>query len=121
VDVIIASAGQDLRFAVELVFGQLPSACVVGTASEANGALALLGTAAPDVSFLDLPLAGMGGAAVVETTRSRWPDTTVVVVARDPDERERALTTGADRFVVVGNSPDELGAVLTDLGRGTTR
>lgn len=116
-NVVIASGDQDLRLGVELVVTKIQRASVVGSAAEAEGVLALLGIASPDLLILDWRLPSADGPKVIASARTLAPGVSVLVLGHRSGERGPALDAGADDFVVIGRSPEALTDALKALAR----
>jgi DNA-binding NarL/FixJ family response regulator len=107
-DVLLASARSDLRFALEVLLREEPGVSVVGTATGTEGLLALIGTNCPDLVIFDWELPGRPPGEVLAAVRalSCSPDT--IVLGKDNAARDEALVAGADTFVLRGTPPQAL-------------
>jgi DNA-binding NarL/FixJ family response regulator len=125
VDVVLASAQSDLRFALEVFLREQPGVVVVGTATGTRGLTALIESICPDIVILDggllaQPWAGepLAGVMAAGQTCERAPR--IVVLGRYAFERQAVLDAGADAFVWRGDPPEALIIALRQLvpGRG---
>jgi DNA-binding NarL/FixJ family response regulator len=93
---------------------------IVGEAATGPQLLAMVERRRPDVVMLDPQLPGAGGAELVETIRSNWPETRVVVLSAstDPDAIDGALLAGASAYIVKNISPADLPAVIRQVSNG---
>ncbi len=82
---------------------------VSGVASTGEDALEHLARSLPNLMLVDVSLPRMSGLDLVATVRQRWPGTRVVVLSGHGDRSHvsRAISAGADGFVVKGN-PEEI-------------
>jgi EAL domain-containing protein (putative c-di-GMP-specific phosphodiesterase class I)/CheY-like chemotaxis protein len=78
---------------------------VVGTAPDADGAVALVHRWQPDVVLLDLRMPG-GGLEAAQMIGSVSPATKIVVFSADVGEVLPLLRSGIDGYVVKGSSPE---------------
>jgi DNA-binding NarL/FixJ family response regulator len=95
---------------------------VVGAASSAEEALALVAQQTPDVLLLDLELQGMSGVDAIPRLRDASPGTRILVfTAYDTDERVlSAVRAGAGGYLLKGAAVTEIaGAVRTVAAGGT--
>jgi DNA-binding NarL/FixJ family response regulator len=88
-----------------------PEFAVVGSVQSAEAALALVGSAAPDVILLDLELGGgMDGVAAIGPLLAARPDARILVfTAYDTSERVfAAIQAGAKGYLLKGAPVEEL-------------
>ena len=88
-----------------------PEFAVVGSVQSAEAALALIGSAAPDVILLDLELGGgMDGVAAIGPLLAARPDARILVfTAYDTSERVfAAVQAGAKGYLLKGAPVEEL-------------
>jgi DNA-binding NarL/FixJ family response regulator len=115
VDVVLASARSDLRFALEVFLREQPGVVVVGTATGARGLLALIRTTCPDLVILDWGLPGQPLAKVLDEARAHEQPPSTIVLGRDEFDRQPALDAGADVYVQRGDPPETLLVALRQL------
>ncbi len=95
---------------------------VVATGVDADAAVAIAATHAPDVLILDLELGGRSGLDAIAGIKDASPRTRIVIFSAYAGE-ERVATAferGADSYVLKGTSSDELVAVLRAVAAGGT-
>jgi CheY-like chemotaxis protein len=85
---------------------------VVGEAECAEGLLALVETACPDLVLLHWRLQGMAGSELLRRLKEMCPNLHVIVLSARMGERQDALASGADGFVSKMDQPDKLLAAL---------
>ncbi|HEV7178698.1 MAG TPA: response regulator transcription factor [Candidatus Baltobacteraceae bacterium] len=93
---------------------------VVGRASNAHDALAIVREARPDVVVLDLELPGRGGVDVLRDLKGASPSLRIVVFTAYGG-RERiagVLESGADSYVLKGTSSEELVTAIHAAAKG---
>jgi DNA-binding NarL/FixJ family response regulator len=83
---------------------------VVGTASDGEEAVSLVGAVDPDVVLMDLSMPGMNGVEATRQVTARHPDVQVLVLTSFSDgERVRdALDAGAVGYLLKDSDPLEL-------------
>jgi two-component system invasion response regulator UvrY len=90
---------------------------ILAEARDGAQALDLAAELAPDAILMDLEMPGMDGYEATRRIKARQPAPRVVILSvhASPVERERALSAGADCFVMKGANYEELVNAL--LGR----
>jgi DNA-binding NarL/FixJ family response regulator len=93
---------------------------VVGTHSDAEGALAAAADERPDVVLLDLALPGMDGITALSRFQSLEPGPSVLVLTMsdEPPVLAAALRAGARGYVVKGSEPDDIARAIEGVARG---
>lgn len=104
------AARDELSFLLE----QCGNVCIVGEASSASEALALLATDAPDVVFVDLRMPGPDGIALAEAIKARHPQTAVIVVSAHDEGALRAFEARVLDYLL---KPVRLERLKAALGR----
>jgi DNA-binding NarL/FixJ family response regulator len=107
-DVVLASAKSDLRFALEVLLREQPGVSVVGTATGASGLLALIDSTSPDLVILDRSLPGRPWPDLLTAVCAGGARPCLIVLGKDQAARQEALGAGADAFVQLGDPPDSL-------------
>ena len=91
---------------------------IVGEAGDGEEAIAQAPAAEPEVVLLDLNMPNMNGFEALPHLRERLPATKILILTtgQAPKERQRALESGADGFIVkparVFSLDDEIQAAL---------
>ena len=95
---------------------------VVGEASSAEDALAVLARTRPDLILLDLELPGMSGIDAIPRLREISPQTRVLVfTASDTDERVlSAVRSGAGGYLLKGVAVSEITSAIRTVAAGGT-
>ncbi len=105
----------------ELMVVALGGAFECDEAPDGEEALRLLRADTPDLVLLDVMLPGLSGLDVLREMRAddELRDVPVVVVSawQTPEDIERAVECGADRFLTKPFSPEALISVVSDLVR----
>lgn len=95
---------------------------IVATGVNADAAVAIAGTHAPDVLILDLELGGKSGLDAIAGVKAASTGTRVVIFSAYAGEERvaTAFARGADSYVLKGTSSDELVAVVRAVASGGT-
>ena len=93
---------------------------LVGSARDADEAIAVAQATHPDVALVDVRMPGGGGIRVAEVVRSSLPNTRVIAytVAADRATVVRMLESGAVGYLVKGTDPTEIVASIDRAARG---
>jgi DNA-binding NarL/FixJ family response regulator len=93
---------------------------LVGSARSGEEALALLGSAQPDVAIVDLQLPGMDGLSFVRAARQVRPQLRSLVVSSlsDPLALTRVRESGVEGYVEKDGSPELLTEALMTVVQG---
>jgi DNA-binding NarL/FixJ family response regulator len=104
----------DLQLLLELS-GEMK---IVGQTNNGLEAVHLAASFQPDVILMDLELPGLDGYEATRRIKSRQPATRIIILTihASPGDRERALVSGADDFVVKGSSYETLRNVILGTG-----
>lgn len=108
--VVLVDDHEFLRGGLRLRLEREPATAVVGEASNARDALAVIGRTLPDLVVLDLGLPDRGGIDVAADIRASWPRMKIIVLTGDSKDSAPAdaIRAGADGFVFKEDSADSL-------------
>ena len=110
--IVLAIRESGLRLAFELLISQEPGVRVLGTVSDVDGLLALVGTNFPDLVLLDWELPGRPMIEVLPEFKTLERVPIIVAVCSNLDAKAAAVEAGADDFLLKGGPPDRVIAVL---------
>ena len=104
----------DLQLLLELS-GEMK---IVGQTNNGLEAVHLAASLQPDVILMDLELPGLDGYEATRRIKSRQPATRIIILTihASPGDREQALVSGADDFVVKGSTYETLRNVILGTG-----
>lgn len=114
-NILLATRHTDARLALELLLSEEPGICIVGTASEPEGLLALIRTTQPDLVVLDWSLPGRPAPTILAEAQRVASQLRFLVLGQDGGMRQRALDVGAHAFVLIGDPPEQLLAALRQV------
>ncbi|UCF27927.1 MAG: response regulator [Chloroflexota bacterium] len=108
--IVIATGDTDLRLAIQLMLSEEPGISIIGSVSDCDGLNALVKSTRPNYALIDWALPGCKIDEVIENlkTGSRDTELKIIVIARQRREKEAALESGADEFIVIGDPPEKL-------------
>jgi len=118
--VIVAEDEEPLRMALADLLARQPGLELVGTASDADGAIELARTAKPDVALLDIRMPAGGGARAASAICVVSPDTRSIALSVY-EERSNVLEllrAGAVSYIVKGSPPPEIVEAIKRAVRG---
>lgn len=120
VRIMLADDHAILRAGLRLLLENQPNFTVVGEAENGVEALALVGSAQPDVLLLDLNMPEADGISVLAKIRQTAPKTKVLVLTMHDDARylKEALAAGAAGYVLKKAVDTELLIAIRAVLRG---
>lgn len=109
-----------MRQVLRLVVESEPDLSVVGTARDAESAIAAVPVVTPDIVLMDLQLPGLSGIEATRELSSQHPLVRVVVLSASCSRAlvSRALAVGAWGYLLKEGSPEELLSGIRDVADG---
>ena len=114
-NILLAIYWRDLRLAIDLFLREEPGINVVGVAGETESLLALFETTRPQIVLLDWDLPGRTIPEVLRTIHAAANPPKLIVLGNRENQKDIALKTGADVFVVKGEPPQQLVAAIRQI------
>jgi DNA-binding NarL/FixJ family response regulator len=105
---VIADDSPHARHGQRALLETQPGIEVVGEATDGKEAVRLVEKIQPDSVILDVRMPGMNGLEATRLIKKQWPEIKVIVLSMYAAYQEKALTAGADAFLVKGCSVKEL-------------
>jgi DNA-binding NarL/FixJ family response regulator len=115
----IADMNSTVRLALQIYLQQEPGLYVTGMASEAKGLPAQVEASKPDVLLLDSHLPGATMQGLLADIRGLESPPKIVVLSIKPEDKEPALSAGADAFSSKNAPPEELLEAVRSLREST--
>src|SRR5438876_229090 len=99
-----------VRFGISAIISTQPDMAVVAQATTGREAVELYRKHRPDVTLMDLRLPEMSGVEAIRAIREHYPDSGIIVLTtyQGDEDIHRALTAGAQAYLLKGMSQDEL-------------
>jgi DNA-binding NarL/FixJ family response regulator len=118
--VAIADDDESFRAEVQALLNSIPDVDFVAEAADADGAVRISVTEAPQVLLLDIRAPGVDGVQSVSRIRTAAPQVAIVVLTSvdDGDTLAEAIRTGAVGYVLKHAEEDELVNVIRAAARG---
>ena len=115
--VLIADDSAHAREGLRALLATWPEITVVGEARNGQEAVQQVSACRPDAVVMDLHMPVLDGAEATRLIKQLHPGVTVIVLTLYSTERNIALASGADVFLVKGADPERL---LSALGVAVT-
>jgi len=99
-----------VRFGISAIISTQPDMAVVAQAVTGREAVELYRKHRPDITLMDLRLPEMSGVEAIRAIREHYPDSGIIVLTtyQGDEDIHRALTAGAQAYLLKGMSQDEL-------------
>jgi DNA-binding NarL/FixJ family response regulator len=115
-DVLIASGQPNLRFSLEVFLRQQPGIVIIGTVSNAASLLAIVYAARPNLVIMDWELPGCSPVEVLSEVKAAEYPPQVIILGKDLSASQAAIDAGADGFLLQGDYPTNLLAIIRRVG-----
>jgi len=107
--ILIADDHPVFRFGLRALLNAMPDTEVVGEVTSGEEAIALAGSAQPDVILMDINMPGVNGIEATRRIRETDPDIRILMVTMlEDDSIFAAMRAGARGYVVKGAEPAEV-------------
>ena len=117
--IFIADSNQDFRLGLQMLFRQEPGMYVTGMAIESEGLLKQVEASRADVLILDWHLPGASTIDLLADIQGLESKPKIVVLSIRPEERELALSAGADAFISKSGTPEEMLELVRSVREST--
>jgi len=115
-DVLIASGQPNLRFGLEVFLRQQSGLVIVGTVSNADGLLAMIHAAQPNLVIMDWELPDRLPVEVLSEAKTAEHTPHFIILGKDLNTSPAAMDAGADEFLLQGDYPANLLAAIRRVG-----
>ena len=118
--IILADDHQIVLDGLQEILETVPEFQVTGQAKNSRVLLSLLGEQHPDLILLDLNMPGKDGLEILEEMKARFPAVKILVLTmyNSPEIVRRALSLGADGYLLKDHGRDELMFALREVLAG---
>jgi DNA-binding NarL/FixJ family response regulator len=113
--IFLAEADQDLRVGLQMLLHQEAGLHVIGMAVQSEGLLVQLEASKAEVLILDWHLAGKSVQELISDIRGLKSPPKILVLSVRPEDKELALSAGADGFISKAAPPDDLIEIIRSL------
>lgn len=116
--ILIANDQPKIRFALRVALERQSGFKTISEASDAKDLLAQVQAICPDLAIIEWGLPDLPMAELIGALRDRCCNTHVIILSGRVEMRAQALAAGANEFICMCDTPDEL---LTAIDRCFTR
>jgi len=118
--IILADDHQIVLDGLQEILETVPEFQVTGQAKNSRVLLSMLGEQHPDLILLDLNMPGKDGLEILEEMKARFPAVKILVLTmyNSPEIVRRALSLGADGYLLKDHGRDELMFALREVLAG---
>ena len=118
--VLVVDDHELVRAGVVMLLGAMPQVQVVGQASNAASLLELLKTVTADLVLLDIAMPGTNGLDLLPDLMHALPQARVIILSmhRDKQYVRKALSLGAQGYLLKDAAPSELSQAIDTVMRG---
>lgn len=118
--VVVVDDHELVRAGVVMLLGAMPDVVVVGQASDAPSLLELVKTVVADLVLLDIAMPGVNGLELMPELMRALPQVKVIILSmhRDKQYVRKALSLGAQGYLLKDAAPSELGVAIDAVMRG---
>lgn len=106
--VLIVDDQRSVREALRCLLALSPQIKMVGEAVDGQEAIRLVSECHPDVVLMDIQMPGVDGLEATKCIKNQWPEVRVIVLTMYVRYRAKALTAGADAFLLKGCVSEKL-------------
>lgn len=118
---LIADDHALFRAGLRALLSDIAGVEIVAEASDGAQAIRSAATTEPDLVFLDIAMPGVGGLDATASIKAARPQTRVIVLSMhlNADYIRRALSAGADGYMVKDSAPSELKVAVQAVMAGS--
>jgi DNA-binding NarL/FixJ family response regulator len=119
-NILICDDHKIVRDGLRQILHQLEGMNTIMEAGDGNEALALLKKDVFEIVLLDISLPGRSGLEVLQSIKSLWPSTNVMMLSMHPQEQYaiRALKLGASAYLTKDTASEELLLAIRKVSEG---
>jgi DNA-binding NarL/FixJ family response regulator len=117
IEVVLADDHDLVRTGIKALLLAIPGVKVVGEARDGNELLAIVARHLPDVVVTDISMPGLDGLQALARLKALYPQLRVLVLSmyETADFIKRAVTSGANGYLLKGSSAHELEQALRSI------
>src|ERR1700720_4109471 len=120
--ILLADDHALVRAGIRTLLEKIPNVEVVGEASTGRQALEMLKTKLPNLVFMDIAMAELGGLEALPRITKDFPGVRVIILSAHANEEYviRALRSGAAGYMLKDSATAELELAITSVSEGKT-
>lgn len=115
IDILIADDQLRTRRGLKALLRFSPFIRMIWEAQEGEGAMRIVSEVKPDLAIMDVRMPGMDGLEATRRIKHTWPEVKIVILTMYPEYREEAFESGADYFLVKGETDYSIQDVILSL------
>lgn len=110
------------REGIKRIIEEIPDLEVVGEAGDGLGLLELVKKTQPDMVILDISMPNLQGIEATNKIKSLFPQVKILILTmhKSKEHLYRAMSAGADGYLLKENAYDDLVSAVSDLREGKT-
>ena len=118
--ILICDDHKIVRDGLRQILQQLEGVSYIGEARDGNETLSVLLNEVFDILLLDISLPDKNGLEVLQSVKSKWPSTNVLMLSMHPQEQYamRALKLGASGYLTKDTASEELLTAVKKVSMG---
>lgn len=118
--ILICDDHKIVRDGLRQILQQLDNVAMIREAGDGIEALAQLKNDTFDIVLLDISLPDRNGLEVLQSIKTKWPSTNVLMLSMHPQEQYaiRALSLGASGYLTKDTASDELHLAVNKVSKG---
>ncbi len=118
--ILLADDHALFRAGLRALLADIPGVQIVAEAGDGAEAVQLAAATEPDLVFLDIAMPRLNGMAATQQIKAARPETRVIVLSMhlNEDYIRRALSVGADGYMVKDSAPSELAVAVQAVMAG---
>jgi DNA-binding NarL/FixJ family response regulator len=120
--IVLADDHTLIRHGIKIILSQDPNIDIVGEVGNGDELINTLEQTVVDMLILDISMPGVGGIELTEILKKRYPSLKILVLTMHKSIRflRRALTAGADGYLVKTDTEQEILSAIHKIQDGAT-
>lgn len=119
--ILLADKEPNIRYGLSTLFEALPEFDVAAEADNTTDFYNALRFISPDLILMSLQFPEIEIGTFVKNIKTNYPDTQIVIMDTDAEQKQYALSTGADGFVSKSEKPEYLIMAIHEIRKNKKR